>query len=117
MEIERPSGERHAIIIRRRDGAERTPEQLSTGTRELLYLAIRLGYVLHYCRQTEPLPIVMDDVLVNFDDARARSTLEALREVSQQVQILFFTCHPHFVSLAQEVFSGLQPLVLSEPTS
>ena len=113
LEIERPSGERHAIIIRRQDGAERTPEQLSTGTRELLYLAIRLGYVLHYCRQTEPLPIVMDDVLVNFDDARARSTLQALREVSQQVQILFFTCHPHFVALAQEVFPGLQPLSLS----
>ncbi len=117
IEIERPSSDRNGIIVRRNDGAERTPDQLSTGTRELLYLAIRLGYVLHYCRQAEPLPILMDDVLVNFDDVRARSTLEALRDVSQQVQVLFFTCHPHFVTLAREVFPELRLLQLSAPAS
>ena len=44
------------------------PGQLSTGTREQLYLAIRLAYVLNYCNRAESLPVIMDDVLANFDD-------------------------------------------------
>ncbi len=112
VEIERPSSDRNAIYVRRVDGAELTPDQLSTGTREQLYLAIRLGYVLHYCRQAEPLPIVMDDVLVNFDDDRSRATLEALRDVSREVQVLFFTCHQHFVDLIGDVFPEIQPIEL-----
>ncbi len=110
--IERPSSDHNAIYVRRVDGAELTPDQLSTGTREQLYLAIRLGYVLHYCRQTEPLPIVMDDVLVNFDDDRSRATLEAFRDVSRDVQVLFFTCHQHFVDLIGDVFPDIQTIEL-----
>jgi uncharacterized protein YhaN len=114
IEIERPTSDRAALYILGKDGTERSPDQLSTGTREQLYLAIRLGYVLHYCRQAEPLPIVMDDVLVNFDAERATATLEALRDVSQQAQILFFTCHQHVVDIVQQVFPGIQPVELSK---
>ena len=67
---------------------------MSTGTREQLYLAIRLAYVLHYCEQAEPLPLVMDDVLVNFDDRRKRNTLEVLLEVANKIQILNPRKHP-----------------------
>ena len=112
VEIERPASDREALSVRRADGAERRPDQLSTGTREQLYLAIRLAYVLHYCRQTEPLPIIMDDVLVNFDADRSRATLEALREVSREVQVVFFTCHSFFVDLIGEVFPEVVPVRL-----
>jgi uncharacterized protein YhaN len=112
IEFDRTTGNTQGILIRRHDGAERTPEQLSSGTREQLYLAIRLAYVLHYCQQNEPLPIVMDDVLVNFDDGRVRQTLMTLAEVAKSVQILFFTCHPHMVALAREVVPNLQPIDL-----
>jgi uncharacterized protein YhaN len=71
-----------------------------------------LGYVLHYCRQAEPLPIVMDDVLVNFDDDRSRATLEALRDVSREVQVFFFTGQQHFVDLIGDVFPDIQPIEL-----
>eukprot|EP00456_Euglypha_rotunda_P035992 TRINITY_DN276_c3_g2_i1.p1 TRINITY_DN276_c3_g2~~TRINITY_DN276_c3_g2_i1.p1 ORF type:complete len:1164 (+),score=321.96 TRINITY_DN276_c3_g2_i1:7427-10918(+) len=112
VQFDRTTGNTQGILIRRYDGVERTPEQLSSGTREQLYLAIRLAYVLHYCRQNEPLPIVMDDVLVNFDDDRVRQTLMTLTEVAKSVQILFFTCHPHMVALAREVAPNLQPIEL-----
>lgn len=112
VEFDRTTGSSQGILVRRHDGVERTPEQLSSGTREQLYLAIRLAYVLHYCRQHEPLPIVMDDVLVNFDDDRARQTLATLADVALPVQVLFFTCHPHMVALAREVAPGLQPINL-----
>jgi uncharacterized protein YhaN len=116
-EFDRTTGNTQGILVRRYDGVERTPDQLSSGTREQLYLAIRLAYVLHYCRQNEPLPIVMDDVLVNFDDDRVRNTLATLADVAQSVQILFFTCHPHMVALAREMIPGLKPIDLPSPTS
>ena len=117
VEIERPASDREALYVRCADGAERRPDQLSTGTREQLYLAIRLAYVLHYCRQTEPLPIIMDDVLVNFDADRSRATLEALRDVSREVQVVFFTCHSFFVDLIREVFPEVVPVLLQNAKS
>jgi uncharacterized protein YhaN len=113
VEIERPTSDRSALFVRRSDGVERTPDQLSTGTREQLYLAIRLGYVLHYCEQAEPLPIVMDDVLVNFDRDRALATLRALRDVAEHAQILFFTCHRHVTELVTQVFPEVEPQYLA----
>ena len=112
-EFDRTGADRKAIFVRRADGVERTPDQLSTGTRQQLYLAIRLAYVLHYCRQNEPLPIVMDDVLVNFDQRRARQTLVVLSDIGRSVQVLFFTCHPHMITLAEDVVPGLVPIELS----
>lgn len=117
IEIERPTSDRDLIYVRRHDGAERSPEQLSTGTREQLYLAIRLGYIRHYCRGAEPLPIVMDDVLVNFDIERAKATMETLREFSRDVQVLFFTCHDYFVDVIREVVPNATEVRLPSRTS
>lgn len=116
-EIERPTSDRDVIYVRRHDGSERSPEQLSTGTREQLYLAIRLGYIRHYCRTAEPLPIVMDDVLVNFDIERAKATLETLREFSRDVQVLFFTCHDYFVDVIREVVPNVSAVSLPSRTN
>ncbi|MEK6259498.1 MAG: AAA family ATPase [Planctomycetota bacterium] len=112
VKFDRSSGGKQNVLICRADGVERTPDQLSTGTREQLYLAIRLAYVLHYCQQNQPLPIVIDDVLVNFDEERTRQTLSALADVSKSAQVLFFTCHPHMVALAREAVPGLNPIEL-----
>jgi len=86
-----------SFVILSQDGTQRTAAQLSTGTREQLYLAIRLAYIQHYCDQAEPLPILMDDILVNFDDHRQNSTLEVLAELSPHVQIIMLTCHQALV--------------------
>ncbi len=115
VQFDRSGGGQKQVLIRRADRVEFTPDQLSTGTREQLFLAIRLAYVLHYCQGNQPLPIVIDDVLVNFDAERTRQTLVALADISQTVQVLFFTCHRHVVDLAREVVPGLMPVEL--PTS
>jgi uncharacterized protein YhaN len=109
-DISRRLDEQGTLQVRQADGREKSPQQLSTGTREQLYLAIRLAYVLHYCREAEPLPVVMDDVLVNFDDARAAATLDALREVATQVQVLLMTCHSSTVTLVRQCLPDLAPL-------
>ncbi len=77
-----------------RKGEVKNPEnELSRGTREQLYLALRLAYAQDHGAQAETLPLVMDDILVNFDARRAGHTARALADFSAQNQILFFTCH------------------------
>lgn len=114
--VERPRDTSRPLIVYRADNSEDLePSQLSTGTRELLYLAIRLAYVLHYCTKAEPLPIVLDDVFANFDPGRTRRALEALGQITDRVQVMLFTCHPHVVALAQEVFPNLHPVAVPQP--
>ena len=112
VEFDRSGGSRQTVLIRQSNGVEKTPDQLSTGTREQLYLAIRLAYVLHYCKKNQPLPIVIDDVLVNFDEQRTRQTLMALADIAESAQVLFFTCHLHMVNIARDVVPGLNPINL-----
>jgi len=85
-------------------GDERSFEELSTGTREQLYLAIRLAFVADYCQKNEPLPVVMDDVFVNFDAERATRSFSALKSLLETTQVCFFTCHESQVALARSVF-------------
>lgn len=83
------------------DGGLRNPEgELSRGTREQLYLALRLAYVLDHGVQAEKLPVVMDDILVNFDDRRAERTASVLGDFAgRRHQVLFFTCHKKTVDM------------------
>ncbi len=95
--------ETNPLTVRHRSEQLKTPSQLSTGTAEQLYLAIRLAYVADYARLSEPMPMVMDDVLVNFDEQRARETLELLCELAESSQILFLTCHRRTVDLLHQL--------------
>ncbi len=45
------------------------------------------------------MPVIMDDILVNFDPERARQTCKALAELSRDQQVILFTCHPETVEL------------------
>jgi uncharacterized protein YhaN len=75
------------------------PERLSRGTREQVFLALRLALIRDLGRHDVSLPVVMDDALVNFDDVRARSAARVLVEfVAEQAadrQMLVLTCHEH----------------------
>lgn len=68
--------------------------QLSRGTKEQLLISLRLGFIEEYEKQSEPLPVVVDEVLVNFDPGRARQAAEILHDFGKKRQILIFTCHP-----------------------
>ncbi len=75
-------------------------EMLSRGTREQLFLALRLALAASYARRGAPLPMVLDDVLVNFDAERAQAAGELLREFAEAGhQLLVFTCHEHVFEL------------------
>ena len=83
-----------------RDGRTLKVEQLSGGTREQLFLSIRFALVDEFRRQGIELPMVLDDVIVNFDQQRAEAAVETLLELTARGhQILFFTCHEHLAQL------------------
>ncbi|QGJ70732.1 Hypothetical protein PBC10988_24300 [Planctomycetales bacterium 10988] len=115
--IRRKLDEQGTPLVVDAQGNTKEPAQLSTGTREQLYLAIRLAYMQHYCRNREPLPVVMDDVLVNFDERRAAATLKVLFDLSQDLQILFLTCHRRTLELGQSLCEDLNPILLEKQFS
>lgn len=66
---------------------------LSAGTADLLYLSVRLALCELTCPADDPCPLVLDDTLVNFDDARAGRAMALFREIAQHRQVILFTCH------------------------
>jgi uncharacterized protein YhaN len=74
--------------------ASKTIDQLSRGTREQLLVSLRLGFIEEYETNAEPLPVVVDDILVNFDPERARKTAGIFQEFAKNRQVIIFTCHP-----------------------
>ncbi len=86
------------------EGPSLPVDRLSHGTRELLYLSLRLALVAAYARRGVRLPMILDDVMVNFDTGRAKATAELLRDFALQGhQILLFTCHEHIQRLFQHL--------------
>jgi len=96
------------ILVDRSDGTRVSPENMSRGTAEQLYLAMRLALVREYSQHVEPLPVIFDDIFVNFDPHRTRRSIEAIRDLSKTHQILLFTCHPHLLELVEEIVSDAQ---------
>lgn len=75
----------------------------SSGTGDQVYLSIRLAMALSFGKQIEPLPIVLDDIFVRFDEGRQRETLRFLMELGKEQQIFLFTCHERTMKIAEEV--------------
>ncbi|MFC7784852.1 AAA family ATPase [Rossellomorea sp. GCM10028870] len=95
------------IRVERKDGAVFHAVELSQGTKEQLYIAIRFALIQSF-RDKYPLPVLIDDGVVNFDRERTNAFLKLLRKMAKKHQILFFTCHPHI----KNTFSGEEMIVL-----
>jgi uncharacterized protein YhaN len=105
-----PLGERRLIVEDDR-GRSFPVHSLSRGTREQLLLAVRLAVVRELARQGISLPVILDDVIVNFDEERASATVALLLELAAQgQQVLFFTCHKHLAELFAA--RGIEPVWL-----
>lgn len=87
----------------RPDDKEVPTEGMSDGTRDQLYLSLRLATLENHLSQGEPMPFVVDDVLIGFDDARTKICLEVLAELSARTQVLLFTHHRRVIELAHDI--------------
>ncbi|QDU76964.1 hypothetical protein Pan97_40230 [Bremerella volcania] len=106
--VEHDPDQEGGLILSGPNDLRRKPSELSTGTREQLYLAIRLAYIRHYCAGAEPLPVLMDDILVNFDDARQIATLKVLMDFDPRIQVIMLTCHQPLVDKVRSLSESIQ---------
>jgi uncharacterized protein YhaN len=91
--------------IRAENGERVAIEGMSDGTKDQLYLSLRIASIEKYATENEPLPFIVDDILVHFDDFRSKETLRVLLELSRETQIIFFTHHARLVEIMKEVAS------------
>jgi uncharacterized protein YhaN len=78
-------------------------EGMSSGTRDQLYLALRLASLEKFMEGSEPMPFIVDDILVDFDDERSESALIALSQLAKKTQVIMFTHHSRVVEQARKI--------------
>ena len=76
-------------------------EYLSRGTKDQMYLALRLA-VASLIPENEPLPVILDDSLSQYDDKRFSLALEFLKDYAKNTQITLFTCHKFVIEEAKK---------------
>ena len=93
------SDDRPVILANRANGSEVGVEALSEGTRDQLYLALRLG-AIEGRSGAGALPIVCDDLLITADDARSAALLKVLAAAAEHSQVIVFSHHAHLIDVA-----------------
>jgi uncharacterized protein YhaN len=104
-ELVADTDEKNEIVLQAKqtDGSRVGVGQMSEGTLDQLYLALRLASLQHYADQGRAMPLVLDDVLMTFDDQRTRAGLRLFDEMADRFQIIILTHHDHIAGLAREV--------------
>jgi uncharacterized protein YhaN len=85
----------------RENGSRLTVDKMSSGTRDQMFLALRLATLTWRLETDEPMPFIIDDILINFDDVRSRATLQILAELGEKNQVILFTHHRRIVEEAR----------------
>ncbi len=99
------------LIATSSDGAVREVRHLSLGTCQQLYLSLRIAMLMHSAGVGKSIPVLADDILVNFDATRRRGAARALAKLAERRQVIVFTCHRETVDAiaqAAEDFTYLE---------
>lgn len=105
-----PLGEKILLVDDETEQSLRV-EQLSSGTREQVFLSLRLAMIKDFAAQGIELPMILDDVTVNFDQIRTEAAVETLLNVADEgQQIMLFTCHLHLANLFEN--ENIEPVWL-----
>lgn len=84
---------------------------MSDGTRDQLYLALRMAALEMHISQGHALPFIADDLFINYDDERSRAGLEALAKLSEVTQVIFLSHHRHLLPAAKAVFGSATNII------
>lgn len=90
----------------RPDGQQVDVAGMSEGSRDQLYLALRIAALEMQIDQGFNMPLIADDLFINFDDSRTAAGLKVLGELSRRMQVVFLTHHDHLVPLAKDVLGS-----------
>jgi len=100
-------GEPILVAIRSENKQPLEVTAMSTGSRDQLYLALRLASLRHRAKSGLSMPFIVDDILINFDDQRGAATLQVLAEIGKNNQLILFTHHSQVAEQA-EALNGVQ---------
>lgn len=84
---------------------------MSSGTRDQLYLALRLATLEWRLQSGETMPFIVDDILINFDDERVKATIKVLAGLAEKTQIILFTHHRQVVEDARALTETAQVMI------
>lgn len=99
------------LVAIRKNREQVQVDGLSDGTRDQLYLALRLAAIEHHVQTVSPCPVILDDILINSDDTRASAALQVIGDLAKRTQVLFFTHHRRLAELG--IKAGGQMIELS----
>ena len=91
--------EAEPFIVERNDGMRFYSHELSQATAEQLYLSLRFALAKTF---EHDYPFIIDDSFVHFDAVRTNRTIELIKEIAQDRQVIFFTCHAHLLAYFTE---------------
>lgn len=89
------------MVARRNDRVLHEMDQMSTGTREQLFLALRIAAIERYVELAGRVPVIFDDVFLESDEQRSERIFEALGELATKTQVIVLTHHHHLVAVGQ----------------
>jgi uncharacterized protein YhaN len=101
-----------ALLAYRPGGQAVKVAGLSDGTRDQLFLALRIAALELQTEQSTPVPFVADDLFINFDDQRSRAGLQALYDLSAKTQVLFLSHQEHLIPVVRELFGSVNVIEL-----
>ena len=86
--------------------------RLSQGTKQQMYLTLRLALLMTKKEAGQNIPVMCDDILVNFDAQRRAAAAKAIAQLALQRQVLLFTCHPEVVDVLKDADESLNLIEL-----
>lgn len=89
-------------VVEAESGRQKEAVRLSRGTREQLYLALRFGLIRQFGERATSLPVIVDEILINFDAERGQRVAEAFGQLASTNQVIVFTCHEWVAALFEQ---------------
>jgi uncharacterized protein YhaN len=106
VDYQKPSDPR--LIALRANGVACRVEAMSEGTRDQLWLALRIAALELRARDAEPMPFLADDLFASSDAVRTETGLRYLAELAQHTQVILFTHHDYVIEAAQRAIPSTQ---------
>jgi uncharacterized protein YhaN len=95
-----------AILVgRQRDRVRKRVHEMSTGTREQLFLALRIAAIERYVETSGPVPVLFDDVFLESDEPRSERIFDALGELAAKTQVIVLTHHHHLIDVGKRALA------------
>jgi len=106
LEVDFSEDDRQVLVGVRKNEKQVSVNGMSEGTRDQLYFALRLAAIENYLETGPSIPVIVDDILVQFDDIRAKAAFEALEMLATRTQVLLLTHHAHLLPLAEQAVTN-----------